>query len=244
MVEEYDPFMLYLQKSEESVINMTKILLVEDDKTIVASLTEFLNNEGYMVRSVSGQAAAMNLLEQESADLVLMDVALAEGNGFSACRAIKAEYSIPVIFLTASGDEFSTVTGFDLGADDYIAKPFRPRELASRIKNVLRLTGNTGKLVKLGDVVVDTEKGTAMKNNKDLFLSALEYRLLLVFINNRGILLTRTQLLESIWDIAGDFVNDNTLTVYIKRLREKIEDEPADPKIILTVRGLGYKVEK
>lgn len=244
MVEEYDPFMLYLQKSEESVINMTKILLVEDDKTIVASLTEFLNNEGYMVRSVSGQAAAMKLLEQESADLVLMDVALAEGNGFSACRAIKAEYSIPVIFLTASGDEFSTVTGFDLGADDYIAKPFRPRELASRIKNVLRLTGNTGKLVKLGDVVVDTEKGTAMKNNKDLFLSALEYRLLLVFINNRGILLTRTQLLESIWDIAGDFVNDNTLTVYIKRLREKIEDDPADPKIILTVRGLGYKVEK
>lgn len=244
MVEEYDPFMLYLQKNEESVINMTKILLVEDDKTIVASLTEFLNNEGYMVRSVSGQAAAMKLLEQESADLVLMDVALAEGNGFSACRAIKAEYSIPVIFLTASGDEFSTVTGFDLGADDYIAKPFRPRELASRIKNVLRLTGNTGKLVKLGDVVVDTEKGTAMKNNKDLFLSALEYRLLLVFINNRGILLTRTQLLESIWDIAGDFVNDNTLTVYIKRLREKIEDDPADPKIILTVRGLGYKVEK
>ena len=244
MVEEHASFMLYLQKSEESVINMTKILLVEDDKTIVASLTEFLNNEGYMVRSVSGQTAAMKLLEQESADLVLMDVALAEGNGFSACRAIKAEYSIPVIFLTASGDEFSTVTGFDIGADDYIAKPFRPRELASRIKNVLRLTGNTGKLVKLGDVVVDTEKGTAMKNNKDLFLSALEYRLLLVFINNRGILLTRTQLLESIWDIAGDFVNDNTLTVYIKRLREKIEDDPADPKIILTVRGLGYKVEK
>lgn len=244
MVEEHASFMLYLQKSEESVINMTKILLVEDDKTIVASLTEFLNNEGYMVRSVSGQTAAMKLLEQESADLVLMDVALAEGNGFSACRAIKAEFSIPVIFLTASGDEFSTVTGFDLGADDYIAKPFRPRELASRIKNVLRLTGNTGKLVKLGDVVVDTEKGTAMKNNKDLFLSALEYRLLLVFINNRGILLTRTQLLESIWDIAGDFVNDNTLTVYIKRLREKIEDDPADPKIILTVRGLGYKVEK
>ena len=223
---------------------MTKILLVEDDKTIVANLTEFLNNEGYMVRSVSGQTVAMELLAQESADLVLMDVSLAEGNGFSACRAIKAEYSIPVIFLTASGDEFSTVTGFDLGADDYIAKPFRPRELASRIKNVLRLTGNTGKLVKLGDVVVDTEKGTAMKNNKDLFLSALEYRLLLVFINNRGILLTRTQLLESIWDIAGDFVNDNTLTVYIKRLREKIEDDPADPKIILTVRGLGYKVEK
>lgn len=222
---------------------MTKILLVEDDKAIVVNLTEFLNNEGYIVKSVSGQTAAMTLLSQEKADLVLLDVSLAEGNGFATCRAIKAQYDIPVIFLTASGDEFSTVTGFDLGADDYIPKPFRPRELVSRIKNVLRLTGNTGKTVKLGDVVVDTEKGVAMKNNKDLFLSALEYRLLLVFINNRGIVLSRTQLLDSIWDIAGEFVNDNTLTVYIKRLREKIEDDPANPKIILTVRGIGYKVE-
>lgn len=222
---------------------MTKILLVEDDKAIVTNLTEFLNTEGYTVRSVSGQSAAMKLLAQDKVDLVLLDVSLAEGNGFATCKAIKAEYDIPVIFLTASGDEYSTVTGFDLGADDYIPKPFRPRELISRIKNVLRLTGNTGKTVKLGDVVVDTEKGTAMKNNKDLFLSALEYRLLLVFINNRGIVLTRTQLLDSIWDIAGEFVNDNTLTVYIKRLREKIEDDPSDPKIILTVRGLGYKVE-
>ena len=222
---------------------MTKILLVEDDKAIVVNLTEFLNTEGYTVRNVSGQSAAMKLLAQDKVDLVLLDVSLAEGNGFATCKAIKAEYDIPVIFLTASGDEYSTVTGFDLGADDYIPKPFRPRELVSRIKNVLRLTGNTGKTVKLGDVVVDTEKGTAMKNNRDLFLSALEYRLLLVFINNRGIVLTRTQLLDAIWDVAGEFVNDNTLTVYIKRLREKIEDDPANPKIILTVRGLGYKVE-
>lgn len=222
---------------------MTKILLVEDDKTIVANLTEFLNSEGYLVRSVSGQTDAMKLLAQEKAKLVLLDVSLAEGNGFATCKAIKAEYDIPVIFLTASGDEFSTVTGFDLGADDYIPKPFRPRELVSRIKNILRLTGNTGKMVRLGDVVVDTEKGIAMKNNKDLFLSALEYRILLVFINNRGIVLTRTQLLDAIWDVAGEYVNDNTLTVYIKRLREKIEDNPANPQIILTVRGLGYKVE-
>ena len=222
---------------------MTKILLVEDDKAIVSNLTEFLNNEGYIVKSVSGQTAAMKLLAEEKVDLVLLDVSLAEGNGFATCKAIKAEYDIPVIFLTASGDEYSTVTGFDLGADDYIPKPFRPRELVSRIKNVLRLTGNTGKTVKLGDVVVDTEKGIAMKNNKDLFLSALEYRLLLIFINNRGIVLTRNQLLDAIWDVAGEYVNDNTLTVYIKRLREKIEDDPANPKIILTVRGLGYKVE-
>ncbi len=222
---------------------MTKILLVEDDKNIVLNLTEFLNSEGYIVNNVSGQTAAMDFLAEESVDLVLLDVSLAEGNGFATCKAIKAEFDIPVIFLTASGDEFSTVTGFDLGADDYIPKPFRPRELISRIKNVLRRTGNTGKAVKLGNVVVDTEKGIALKDNRELYLSALEYRLLLFFINNRGILLTRNQLLDAIWDVAGDYVNDNTLTVYIKRLREKIEDDPANPKIILTVRGSGYKVE-
>lgn len=222
---------------------MTKILLVEDDQAIVANLTEFLNNEGYTVRSAPGQTAALRLLSEEKADLVLLDVSLAEGNGFAACKAIKAEYDIPVIFLTASGDEFSTVTGFDLGADDYIPKPFRPRELVSRIKNVLRLTGSAGKTVKLGDVSVDTEKGIATRNGQDLFLSALEYRLLLVFINHRGMILTRDRLLTAIWDVAGEYVNDNTLTVYIKRLREKIEADPAAPKIIKTVRGFGYKVD-
>ena len=222
---------------------MIHILLVEDDKSIVTNLTEFLTGEGFCVTSASGQTAALEILSEKQIDLVLLDVSLAEGNGFSACSAIKAQYQMPVIFLTASGDEFSTVTGFDLGADDYIAKPFRPRELISRIKNVLRLTGNTGKTVKLGEVLVDTEKGTATKKGNELYLSALEYRLLLVFINNRGIVLSRTKLLESIWDIAGEFVNDNTLTVYIKRLREKIEDDPANPTIIKTVRGLGYRVD-
>lgn len=222
---------------------MINILLVEDDKDIVVNLKEFLNNEGYAVDYVSGQTAAMKKLEENHFDIVLLDISLEEGNGFATCKAIKAQYRIPVIFLTAFSDEFSTVTGFDVGADDYISKPFRPRELLSRIANVLRLTGNTGKTVKLGDVIVDTEKGTAMKNNKDLFLSALEYRLLLVLINNKNAVLSRTQLLDAIWDVAGDYVNDNTVTVYIKRLREKIEDNPAEPKIILTVRGMGYKVE-
>ncbi|MGB4090709.1 MAG: response regulator transcription factor [Ruminococcus flavefaciens] len=222
---------------------MTKLLLVEDDKEIIVNLTEFLSNEGFTVKNVTGQAAALDIIEKEKFDLVLLDVSLADGNGFAVCSAIKSDGATPVIFLTASSDEFSTVTGFDLGADDYIAKPFRPRELISRIKNVLRLTGNTGSVTQLGDVLVDTVKGTASKNGNDLYLSALEYRLLLVFINNRGAVLSRTKLLESIWDIAGEFVNDNTLTVYIKRLREKIEDDPQDPKIIRTVRGLGYKVD-
>ena len=221
---------------------MNRILLVEDDKEIIANLTEFLSAEGFSVKNATGQTAALEIIENETFDLVLLDVSLADGNGFAVCSAIKSNTSMPVIFLTASGDEFSTVTGFELGADDYISKPFRPRELVSRIKNVLRLTGS-GSITKLGDVLVDTVKGTAVKNGKDLFLSALEYRLLLVFINNIGHVMTRTKLLESIWDIAGDFINDNTLTVYIKRLREKIEDDPQNPVIIKTVRGIGYKVD-
>lgn len=222
---------------------MTKILLVEDDRDIITNLTEFLSSEGFSVKHAAGQKDALQLMEEEQFQLVLLDVSLSDGNGFSVCSAIKAEYRVPVIFLTASDDEFSTVTGFELGADDYIAKPFRPRELVSRIRNILRLTGNAGTTVRLGDVIVDTVKGTAQKHGKDLYLSALEYRLLLMFLNHRGAVLTRTQLLENIWDIAGEFVNDNTLTVYIKRLREKIEDDPQNPVIIKTVRGLGYRVD-
>lgn len=222
---------------------MTKILLVEDDRSIVSKLTEFLLSEGFEVRSASGQTEALHLLEEQRFSLVLLDVSLFEGNGFTVCRTVKADYGIPVIFLTASGDEYSTVTGFELGADDYIAKPFRPRELIMRIKNILRLTGNAETTVRLGNVIVDTVRGTACKNGTDLYLSALEYRLLLVFLNNRGTVLSRSVLMEAIWNIAGEFVNDNTLTVYIKRLREKIEDDPQNPAIIKTIRGLGYKVD-
>lgn len=222
---------------------MQSILLVEDDKHIVDNLTDYLEGEGFRVRSASGQTQALNLLEQERFDLMLLDISLSDGNGFAVCSAVKALYQLPVIFLTASGDEYSTVTGFEVGADDYIPKPFRPRELLMRIKNVLRRTGSSGGLVRLGPVEVDTVRGTATKDGRDLNLSALEYRLLLMFLNHPGAVLTRNQLLEGIWDIAGDFVNDNTLTVYIKRLREKIEDNPQSPTLIKTVRGLGYKAE-
>lgn len=222
---------------------MNKILLVEDDKEIIENLSEFLRHEGFDVKNATGQTSALDLLKENTFDLVLLDVMLADGNGFTTCSAIKSEYNLPVIFLTASGDEYSTVTGFELGADDYISKPFRPRELISRIKNILRLTGNSGGITKIGDVSVDTVKGTASRDGKDLYLSALEYRLLLVFINNKNTVLTRTQLLETIWDVAGEFVNDNTLTVYIKRLREKIEKDPQNPQIIKTIRGMGYRLD-
>lgn len=221
---------------------MSTILLVEDDKTIISTLTEFLRSEGFSVLTASGQSEALEAAVSRP-DLVLLDISLAEGNGFAVCKALKAEYNVPVIFLTASGDEYSTVTGFELGADDYIAKPFRPRELISRIRNILRLTGKTNTAITLGSVTVDTVKGTAEKDGHDLYLSALEYRLLLLLLNNRGMVMTRTMLLESLWDAAGEFVSDNTLTVYIKRLRDKLEDDPQNPQIIRTVRGMGYKVE-
>lgn len=222
---------------------MAKILLVEDDKSIVTNLTEFLVSEGFQVKSTSGQREALRLMQEEIFDLALLDISLSDGNGFALCMELKSKYQIPVIFLTASGDEYSTVAGFNLGADDYIAKPFRPRELVSRIKNILRLTSSSGNILQIGNVWINTVKGTASKNGKDLYLSALEYRLLLIFINNRGVILTRNQLLESLWDIAGEFVNDNTLTVYIKRLREKIEDDSKNPLIIKTVRGMGYRMD-
>lgn len=222
---------------------MTKILLVEDDKCIVENLTAFLEGEGFEVKSANGQKKALELMDTFKPQLVLLDISLADGNGFSVCSAIKTDYDVPVIFLTASGDEYSTVAGFNLGADDYIAKPFRPRELISRIKNVLRRMAGVGTTIKINNLEIDTVRGVAYKKGKDLFLSALEYRLLLQFVNNRGAVLTRTRLLESLWDVAGDFVNDNTLTVYIKRLREKIEDDPQIPQYIKTVRGMGYRMD-
>ena len=221
---------------------MIKILLVEDDNRIIVPLTEFLSKEGFEVDCADGQDKALLKAKSENYDLVLLDICLAQGNGFAVCSEIKASSSLPVIFLTASGDEYSVVTGLDMGADDYIEKPYRPRELVSRIRSVLRRSGKAQSVITIGNVIVDTVKGTATKNGKDLYLSALEYRLLLAFLNNPKAVLTRNQLLAEIWDAAGDFVNDNTLTVYIKRLREKIEDDPQNPNIILTVRGLGYKL--
>jgi len=169
-------------------------------------------------------------------------VSLPDGSGYSLCPPMK-ERGIPVIFVTASGDEYSVVAGLDMGADDYVAKPFRPRELLSRIRSVLRRSGNGQSVLTLGDVTLDPVRGMAKKAGRELYLSALEYRLLLVFMNNKGQILTRTRLMEEIWDAGGEFVNDNTLTVYIKRLREKIEDNPSFPRLIVTVRGMGYRAE-
>lgn len=221
----------------------THVLLVEDDKEIIKNLSLFLKEEGFRITAVSGQKDALEYIEvhAQEVDLILLDVSLADGNGFAVCAAVKANTEIPVIFLTASGDEYSTVTGLDMGADDYISKPFRPRELISRMKGVLRRCGKTQSVLEMGDIRVDTLGGTVTKMGQEIILSAMEYRLLLIFMNHQGIVLTRNRLLEEIWDVVGEYVNDNTLTVYIKRLRQKIEDDPQNPVLIRTIRGIGYR---
>lgn len=221
---------------------MIRILLIEDDADIIKNLSELLQEEGFAAVSATTRRDAMEILEREQFDLVLLDLMLPDGSGYSICRYIKKEWELPVIILTALEDEASVVTGFDQGADDYIAKPFRPLELISRIKNVLRRSGKSQSVFRIGNLSVDTVKAYISKDGREINLSALEYRLLLVFLSHPGEVLTRNRLLEEIWDIAGDFVNDNTLTVYIKRLREKVEDDPAKPVIIRTIRGQGYKI--
>ena len=220
-----------------------RILLVEDDASIVKFLKDFLKKEGFETEDVNGQEKALCCLEKKSFDLVLLDVALKQGNGFSACKAIKETYRLPVIFLTASDDEYSVVTGLDLGADDYVSKPFRPRELVSRIHSVLRRSRPAGESIRIGEVEILPDTGLVRRNGAEVVLSALEYRLLLVLVQNRGVTLSRTKLLQGIWDISGEFVNDNTLTVYIKRLRDKLETNPQDPQLIKTIRGLGYRMD-
>ena len=223
-----------------------KVLLVEDDCLIIENLTEFLTGEGFEICSVDGQQKAMKLLEEQKFDLILLDITLAQGNGYSVCTAVKALYRIPIIFLTALDDEFSVVTGLDMGADDYISKPFRPRELVSRMRMVIRrFYGEKEKIqIQTGRLEIDASRGIVKKDGREIFLTSLEYRLLLMFLQKKGKVLSRDYILEELWDIAGEYVNDNTLTVYIKRLREKIEDSPQNPQIIKTVRGLGYKMEE
>jgi len=221
---------------------MPHIFLVEDDKAIAKNLKLLLSSEGFTVTHASTQGEALAALGQNKSDLALIDISLPDGNGFIVCTQIRETLHIPVIFLTACQDEASVVTGLNIGADDYITKPFRPRELMARIRTALRKSGRTGSEFEIGGLQVDTASGIVRKNGMEIFLSALEYRLLLVFLNNPKNIITRGMLLDELWDAAGEYVNDNTLTVYIKRLRLKIEDDPANPQIITTVRGTGYRL--
>ena len=220
---------------------MPNILLIEDDEQLAAILMRFLNSEGYATSHADGQREGLRLFAENKYDCVLLDVSLRDGSGYSVCAAIKKESDTPVIFITASADEACTVAGFEMGADDYIGKPFGTRELLARMKNVMRRQQKFSPLLQCGGVTVDPIKALVFKNGQELAVSALEYRLLLVFFSNKNQMLSRDRLAEELWSLTKEFVSDNTLSVYIRRLREKIEDDPQNPRIILTVRGLGYK---
>lgn len=222
-----------------------KVLLVEDDKAIASGLEYSLQQDGYQVFICYDATSARKVIAEELDEfsLCIFDLSLPDGNGYDLCQMVKQKSGIPVIFLTAMDEEVNVVMGLDMGADDYITKPFRIRELLSRIKSVLRRYQKQVQtnVMTLSDIQINTVEGKVYKGMDEVTLTALEYRLLLIFANHIGQVLSRDQLLEQIWDVAGDFVNDNTLTVYIKRLRAKLEDNPQKPTIIKTIRGLGYK---
>ena len=234
-----------------------RIFLLEDDSAITMGLKYSLEKEGYDVVAVETKKEALATWEKGKYDLCILDINLPDGSGYDVCNHIKEIEDVPVIFLTANDAEVNVVMGLELGADDYICKPFRINELMARIKTVLRRAGKgigkndaSDSVIKIDNITIFTNEAKVVMSDENLGenstveLTALEYRLLLTFCNNRGTVLSRTRLLEDMWDISGDFVNDNTLTVYIKRLRDKIEEDPTNPKIIKTVRGLGYIVEK
>lgn len=221
------------------------IFLLEDDDAIGMGLSYSLMNEGYTVSLAKTVSDALDTINHEKFNLYILDLTLPDGSGYDVCKRIKELGDLPVIFLTAYDDEVNVVMGFELGADDYITKPFRVKELLVRIKSVLRRYNKetVDGVFKVKNITINTNEAKIYKNGVEIVLTAMEYKLLLILLNNRGKVLSRTQLLENIWDVAGDFVEDNTLTVYIKRLRDKIEEEPNKPEFIKTVRGLGYVID-
>ncbi|MCE1254381.1 MAG: response regulator transcription factor [Anaerolineae bacterium] len=223
---------------------MLSVLFVEDDATIAMGVEYSLKQDGFQVSLAYRLEEARDLLKRQPFDLVLLDLGLPDGSGYELCKEIRAAGDTPIIMLSARDEEASIVLGLDLGADDYLTKPFRLRELISRMKAVLRRRGpleTSERSLTCGGVTVLTGQARVYKDGREVLLTALEYRLLLTLFLNQKRVLSRNQILSSIWDVDEDFVNDNTLTVYIKRLREKLEDDPQNPVIIKTVRGLGYQ---
>ena len=223
---------------------MIKILMIEDDSTIAFGVKYALEQEGIKIDISKDLESGRFNVNENNYDLILLDVMLPDGNGYDFCKEIRKINNTPIIFLTACDDEVNVVMGLDLGGDDYITKPFRVRELISRIKAVVRRNkgeDKSKKVLKYGDLSIHTLEARVFKGSEEVFLTSVEYKLLLILIQNENIVLSRNQILEKLWDVTYDFINDNTLTVYIKRLREKIEDDSSNPHHIITVRGIGYK---
>ena len=225
-----------------------RVLLVEDDGSLIDGLEYALKKDGFEVEVARSVEEFGKLYTDGRFDVVLLDVSLPDGNGFEICERIRRTSEVPILFLTAA-DEFNVVRGLDMGGDDYVSKPFRLNELLSRIHSLQRRAGKRGKgagaiqepVLESGGIRVDLVGNRAWLEEEPLELTAQEYRLLCLFLKNQGMILTRERILDRLWDGNGEFVDDNTLSVYIRRLRSKIEEEPSSPKHLLTVRGLGYQ---
>ena len=214
---------------------MKKILLVEDNEAIQKGLKYSLEQEKFVVELASDVKTAKDKLVKSEFNLIILDVMLPDGSGFELCRDIKKNMTTPILFLTAKDEEQDVVNGFDLGADDYVVKPFRPRELISRINNILRrYEKEESNKLQAGNVIIDLDASRVYVGQKEIVFTALEYKILVLLFSNMGKTVTR------IWDVAGNFVNDNTLTVYVKRIRAKLGEND----VIKTIKGIGYRVEK
>ncbi len=225
---------------------MSKLLLLEDDESLIDGLGYSLGRAGFRMEIARNLQECRRALEEEGEyDLLLLDVTLPDGSGFQICEEMRAKgSSIPIIFLTAADEETSIIRGLDLGGDDYITKPFRLGELLSRIRALLRRAARgreDGAVLKSGSLMIDTQSLKVYRDGEALELTGAEYRLLCLLVKNAGRILTRSMILDALWDGNGNYVDDNTLSVYIRRLREKIEKDPSSPQSLLTVRGLGYQ---
>jgi DNA-binding response OmpR family regulator len=222
---------------------MIKILLVEDDATLAMGIEYTLKNEGYIADVANTFSKGKELVDKIDYDLIILDIGLPDGNGFELCKYIRKDKTTPVIFLTAQDEEVNIVMGLDIGGDDYITKPFRIKELISRIKAVLRRAANVTQRNVLisGDIRLNLIEYKAYIKGELIQLTPSEYKLLNILMNNSHQVLARTKILENLWDVDGEFVDDNSLSVYIRRLREKIEEDSSNPIYIKTVRGIGYR---
>ena len=222
-----------------------KILLVEDDMTLAMGIEYSLKNEGFEVVHANTLAKGRQAFVDLKIDMILLDVTLPDGSGYDLCREIRIEKDTPIIFLTACDEEVNIVLGLDMGADDYLTKPVRVRELIARINAVARrkgkkIDGNSSEKIIYMDLTIFPLRYEVFKKSEKISLTSVEYKLLLLLFENKGNVLTRIQLLQKLWDVEGDFIEEKTLTVYIKRLREKLEEDKNKP-YIETVRGIGYK---
>ncbi|MCC0696789.1 MULTISPECIES: response regulator transcription factor [unclassified Clostridioides] len=223
---------------------MSSILLVEDDLSLIYGLEFSIQKSGFSVDIARTVKEALRMYKEKNYDLLILDVSLPDGNGFDICKKVREVSNVPIIFLTASDEEVNVVMGLDMGGDDYITKPFKLNELISRIKALLRRYNFTNENVtelKSNSITVKLLENRVFKNEIELELTTAEYKLLCLFMKNKNIILTRKNILDKLWDGNGSFVDDNTLSVYVRRLRNKIEDNPENPKFLLTVRRMGYK---